>query len=438
LNLRAALADNLDKESAMNAAKSTFLATPESAERLGSPSTRFLARQPVFDARRTIVGYELLFRSSWENSFRGEVDRATRLMLDNLLIMDIESLANNGLAFVKCSREALVSMLVTLLPTATSIIEIADNITRDPEVMEACHALRRLGYALALDDFAPGSEMDPLLEIASFVKVDFRCSDVATRRRLDNVMKGKRAALLAKKVETQQEFNIALAEGFEYFQGHFFCRPTVMSNRDIPPNRLNYLRLLVELAHIPFDVGRVERVVLSETSLCYRLLRLANSALMGLRGNVTSVRSAIMLVGDDQFRALAAVAISSSLGRDQPQVLVNLSLERARFCELVAPLVGQSPNEQYMIGLLSLVDAILQTPMDLILKSLPLRDEVKEALMGGENGAAIPLSLISSVESGAWDSCAIVMKSHGVSEEAIANLYKESVKWAANALAFCE
>jgi c-di-GMP phosphodiesterase len=403
-----------------------------------SPSpepSRFLARQPILDARRKVVGYELLFRTGWENCFRGEPDESTRQMLDNCLYMGIESLTNGGLAFVNCTREALVGRLVTLLPPKTTVLEILETVEPDAEVVEACTDLRKMGYLLALDDFVPRPEMQPLIEIASYVKVDFRLSDAGMRRQIHGLMRASRAALLAEKVEDQEEFNVALAEGYEYFQGYFFCHPKIMANREIPPNKINYLRLMVDLTREPLNLVAVTRTVESEPSLCYRLLRLANSALWGIRNDVTSVHDAFMLVGEDRFRILVSVAASGVLGQDQPSALVSLSLERARFCELVAPLVGENPTEQFMLGLLSLMDAMLETPMDLIVKSLPLRAEAKAALMGATNPVSVPLGLIRGFESGAWGTCGGTANDLGVSEETLAHLYMESVKWATDTLA---
>jgi c-di-GMP phosphodiesterase len=397
--------------------------------------SRFLARQPILDVRRKVVGYELLFRAGWENCFDGASDEATRQMLDNCLYMGIESLTNGGLAFVNCTRQAIVGRLVTLLPPETTVLEILETVEPDAEVVEACMDLRKMGYLLALDDFVPSPAMQPLIEIASYVKVDFRLSDAGMRRQIHDLMRDSRAALLAEKVEDQEEFNVALAEGYEYFQGYFFCRPKIMVNRDIPPNRMNYLRLMADLTREPLNLLAVTRNVELEPSLCYRLLRLANSALWGIRNDVTSVHDALMLVGEERFRILVSVAASCVLGQDQPPALISLSLERARFCELVAPLVGENPTEQFMLGLLSLMDAMLETPMDSIAKSLPLRAKAKAALMGATNPVSVPLCLIRSFESGAWGTCSGTANDLGVSEETLARLYMEAVKWATDSLA---
>ena len=203
--------------------------------------------------------------------------------------------------------------------------------------------------------------MQPLIDIASYIKVNFRLSDAKSRHEIQQALRGSHAALLAEKVEDQEEFAIARSEGYEFFQGYFFCRPKIMANREIPPNRMNYLRLLIELTRTPLNLREVMRIVQSEASLCYRLLLLANSPMWGVHGDVTSVRHAFMLVGENRFRTLVSVAASCVLSQDQPSALISLSLERARFCELLAPLVGEDPTEQFMLGLLSLVDAMLET-----------------------------------------------------------------------------
>jgi len=397
--------------------------------------SRFLARQPILNGRREIVGYELLFRSGWENSFSGDLDEATRKTLDNYLSMDIESLVDGRLVFINCAREALVGKLMTLLPPETTVLEVLETVEPDDEVMAACRELCARGYRIALDDFVPTPEKQPLVEIASYVKVDFRLSDAEARREIQRMTKHSSAALLAEKLEDQGEFEVARAEGFKYFQGYFFCRPKIVAGREIPPNQLNYLRLLAELTRATLNIREVVSIVQLEASLCYRLLRLANSALWGVRKHITSVHEALMLVGEKRFRLLVSVAATSVLGQNQPAALISLSLERARFCELVAPLVGENSTEQFMLGLLSLLDAMLETPMEQISRSLPLRKEAEEALLGSTNHVSVPLCLIRGFESGIWGACSSKAREFGVSDEMLTKLYLDSVRWAIESVA---
>jgi c-di-GMP phosphodiesterase len=389
-----------------------------------------MARQPILDGRRDVIGYELLFRTGWENCFTGGREEAARQTLDNYLYMGIESLTGKALAFVNCTRQALVGRWVTLLPPKNTVLEILETVTPDEDLVKACLDLRKLGYRIALDDFVPRPEMQPLVNLASYIKVDFRASDAAERREIRAMARASEAALLAEKVESQEDFRTARREGFKYFQGYFFCRPTIMENLEIPANRMNYLQLLTELSRDQLNLREVARLVQMEASLTYRLLLLANSARWGRRADVTSVEDAFMLVGENRFRALVSVAASSVWSQNQPPALITLSLERARFCELVAPLAGEVPSEQFILGQLSLLDAMLETPMEAIVKSLPLRPEAKAALLGGKGRVALPLKLIRGFESGAWASCAHTASELGIGEEKLSQLYMESAKWA--------
>lgn len=199
---------------------------------------------------------------------------------------------------------------------------------------------------------------------------------------------------------------------------------------------MNYLRLLVELTRDPLNLEELTRIARTEPSLGYRLLRLANSPLLAARSEVTSFLGAFMLVGEDRFRKLVSVAASGMLGSDQPPAaLISLSLQRARFCELLAPWIGENPTEQFLLGMLSLLNAVLRVPMETIVKALPLRADAKAALMGEINPATLPLWLARSFENGAWGACACGANRIDIREETLAELYVESVQWANEVLA---
>jgi EAL and modified HD-GYP domain-containing signal transduction protein len=403
-------------------------------ESLSPQPTQFIARQPILNARREIVAYELLSRTGWENWFRGERGEATRRTLDQCVFMGIESLTHHQPAFVNCTREILLSRWITLLPPTTTVLEVLETVAPDSEMIQACAELRDMGYQIALDDLSPRPEMQPLIEMASYVKVDFRLQDREKRKQIHKMVRNTRAALLAEKLEDQEQFNIARGEGYEYFQGYFFGKPTVTANREIAPNRANYLRLLVELSKDTLNLKEVTEIVKTEASLCYRLLRLANSALWGRRGEVTSVLDAFMLVGEDRFRMLVAVAASCEMGENLTPALTTQSLERARFCELMAPLIGEKSSEQFLLGLFSLLDAMLGIPMATILQSLPLRRETKAALLGASNQVAIALGMIRNFERGLWEPCVSTARTLDISEERLTGLYIEAVQWASHSV----
>ncbi|TCK75369.1 EAL and HDOD domain-containing protein [Acidipila rosea] len=390
--------------------------------------TRFLAKQPIFDSDLQLFGYELLFREGFENCFSGSPESATKQVMDSYLLLCMDS--DPGTIFLNCTRDALVSRLVTLLPPATTVLEILEDVEPDEAVLAACSELRRKGYRFALDDFSPLPSRMPLLQFADFIKVDFQLSSAADRAAIYALVHGTNIKLLAEKVETQEEVEEARREGNTYFQGYFFSRPQVIAQRDIPPNHTTYMRLLAALSQTPLDMKSIEQLVVAEASLCYRLLRLVNSALFGLRREVQSIHNALIMIGEQEFRKLVTVALAGVLAENQQPTLISLALERARFCELLAPPIEQNSAEQYLLGLLSLVDAILESPMQQVVDSLPLRPEVKAALLGEPNFVGMPLHLRRRYEEGNWQACSDLQQVLGLTESFITQVYVDAVSWA--------
>jgi c-di-GMP-related signal transduction protein len=395
---------------------------------------RFVARQPIFDARNRIHGYELLYRQGTENQFSGNGDRATRIMLDNTLLFGMNALTGRAKAFVNCTREALLERLVTLLPPKITVLEILESIEPEPAVVRACIDLKEMGYKIALDDFIFRPGMEEMIDLADYIKVDFTASPPEERQKIRAKITNSRTRLLAEKIETSAEFEAALAEGFHYFQGYYFCRPVVVSNTQIPPNRLNYLAVLRALHQQPLDMSELEVLVKREASLCYRLLRLVNSVLYGLRQEVKSIMTALMAIGEDEFRKLASIAIATELNEEQPLELLVLALARARFCELGAPSANEDPTEQYLLGLFSLLPAILRMRMEDIVPLLPFRSEITLALNGEANHARRLLDCLEQYEQGNWTECSERCAQMGLEESLIVENYTQAVQWAEEAL----
>ncbi len=362
-----------------------------------------MARQPILDASQKVVAYELLFRSGWDNAFSGDSDDSTRQIVDQILVVGAQWLSFNTLAFVNCTRQALVGGLLTLLPCRYTVLEILETVKPDNEIISACRDLKDRGYRLALDDFFSREGMGPLIEMADYIKVDFRASDQEARKKIRAQIGNSTAALLGEKIEHREEFKVAIGEGYQYFQGYFFSRPVIFAREEVPLSQLNSMGLLAAISKSSLDPGEIERLVLADAPFCFRLMSLVNSPVYGMRGHIDSVRRALLVIGENEFRKLATVAMAGSFGKGQPHALLALSLQRARFCELLAPHLNQDPVEQYLIGLLSLLDAILQTPLAAIVKLLPLRAAVRSALLGERNTAAVPLSIAKSYETGDWE-----------------------------------
>jgi len=394
---------------------------------------RFVGRQPIVDEQGRLFGYELLFRDKPADARPSDPEAATRQIVDYWSMLPTNR--SDGFAFVNCTRTSLVDGTVTLLPSSNTILEILEDIEPDAELLRACRALRKQGYRLALDDFSPDPARASLIEVADFVKVDFRASDAKTRSEIYAMVRGAGARCLAEKIETQEERGFAVEEGCSLFQGYFFARPVTIESKALPQNHLVCLRLLAALQRHPADLREIERLVMSDASMTYRVLRLANSALYGLSKEVTSVQRALMMVGDDAVRRMVSVAVATALAGNRFTPVLSMALVRARFCELLAPRIGAAEEELYLLGLLSLLDVLLETPIERILEELPIGPGMKAALAGRPSGGLCPLELVKCMESCDWPRCEAMAQAAGLSEEVVAGLYLEAVQWATSAAA---
>ena len=416
-------------ETQLLATKSSTAGVPEQPVGL-----RYVARQPILDRRNRVHGYELLFREGNETSFNGDVDMATRTMLDNTVLFGLETLTCGLPAFVNCTREALTEDLVHVLPPGMAVLEILETLELTPELIQACRRLKAAGFRLALDDFTWRPGIEPLVKIADYIKVDFRLTNKEERVHLRKRLNGQTVALVAEKVETQEEYQQACKEGFQLFQGFYFCRPVLLKNGKVPANRLLHIEILQRMRNDPLELRKLTQLVKQDASLTYRLLRLVNSPICAVRQEIRSIQSALVIVGDDAFRRMATLAIASEFNAGQPAEILRMSFVRARFCELTAKLCGLEPTEQFLLGMLSLLPAMLRQPMEELTPQLPLRQEILEALCGARLPWGMLLQWLESYEQGDWAGCDAVAQSKGLSEQVLAKCYADALVWAETAL----
>jgi c-di-GMP-related signal transduction protein len=395
---------------------------------------RYVARQPILDLRGHVHGYELLFRKGYEPAFCGDVEMASRTMLDNAVMFGHEWLTGELPAFFNCTAEVLTGELAGVLPPETTVLEILETVEPTPEVIAACQKLRSQGFRIALDDFVWEPKFAPLIAVADYIKVDFIRSNAQERQKLLQQIRGRAIKLVAEKVETPEEYRQACAEGFSLFQGYYFCRPVLMEKHKIPANTIFHLEILKLLHRDPMDIDRLCELVKSDTSITYRLLRLVNSPVYAIRQEIRSIHAAIVMVGEDTFRRIATLAITSEMNAARPAEILHMALIRAEFCELAAGLCDLDATEQYLLGMLSMLPAMLQMPMEVVAPSLPLRPEICEALMGAANPERAPLAWIEAQERGDWDACDAIVETLGLHCEDLYECYTEAVPWAEAAL----
>jgi len=412
-------------------AKGTELAA---ADWLGG--LRYMARQPILDLRGKVYGYELLLRSGPEAGFQGDNNLATRAMLDNTVLFGFEKLTGGLPGFVNCTAESLTGELVDVLPPQLTVLAILDTVEATPEVLEACRKLKAQGYRIALDNFEWKPRLQTLLELADYVKVDFANSSVVGRQEIFRRLLGKKTVLVAEKVESPQEYQQAREEGFTLFQGYYFCRPVLLKNRSIPSNQLFHIQILKQLHDEPMDFRKLSELVKLDASLTYRLLRLVNSPMCAIRQEVRSIETALLAVGEENFRHIATLAIASELNTNQPAEILRMAFVRGRFCELAAEQCALAPGEQYLLGLLSLLPAMLRVAMDELTPSLPLREPIRQALHGTNNRERRLLDWLEYHEAGCWPACDAIVRSNSLNQNLMVQHYAEAVLWAEAAMSF--
>ena len=395
----------------------------------------FVARQAILDRRLEVYGYELLFRSCLNNSFDGDDDNlaSAHVISNSFFSIGAEKILGGKRAFINFTRDLLIDEQASILPPHIAIIEVLETVERDAEVVAACRNLKSRGYLLALDDFVV-QPSDPLTDLADIIKVDFRATTRAEQEALMRLYGCRGIRMLAEKVERREEFEWARQIGYSLFQGYFFARPVVFSSREVPGFKLNYLRLLQEMHSSELEYGHVESLIQREMSLSHKLLRYVNSAAFYARNQVQSIRQALVFLGEKEIRKWISLVTLLDLAVDKPSELIVAAILRARFCESLAPCIGLSKrsSDLFLMGMFSLLDAIVDRPLEELLAELHLPDDVRDVLLEkarpGDRLAAV-YSLARAYEAADWPLLSEVADRLGVPKGRIAEIYVDSVNW---------
>lgn len=387
----------------------------------------FVTRQPILDGTGRVFGYELLHRAKEGGTEDGS---GAKGLTDVVLDMGLDTLTEGKPAFLNFNRDLLLSDAGTLLPPKKSVIQLRRGIEVDDEVVAACQRLHKAGYRLALD-FGSDPEGERLLPFVKFVKVDVRSMSPSASAALASRLSANDLRVIAEKVETIEAFNAAKQAGFTLFQGYYFCQPTTLQASVLPGRRLAYLQLLSALRQPDVGVMQVEELVKHDVSLSYRVLKCVNSAAYGLRSEVTSIRQALVMIGVDPIRKWVSVWSIAGLNTEGPSELVTVSLLRARCCELLGGQLPRAGNsELFLLGLCSLLDAILDRPLADAIADLPLGPDIKAALLGEANTARAVLDVVVAYEAGDWDVASEKAQVLGLPEDAAAVAYADALLWA--------
>ena len=392
----------------------------------------YLARQPIFDKKMKIAGYELLYRRSMNNYFEGLDDnQATADLINNaFLVMPFYELTGGTRAFINFSAEMLIKEIPLVLPRKSIVVEVVERVEATQEVLDALTKLKGVGYTIALDDFAFGETNLPFLELADIVKVEFPNVDAAKQRHYIKQY-GKRIKFLAEKVETREDYQRAVEMGYSFFQGYFFSRPVMEKRKEIASLPSILMRIMTELNRSDPDYQTLTEIIETDVGLSYKLLRLAGSVFFGTKGDVYTVKQALVRMGMNEIRKWIYLLLFKNVQNVENHELITNCLIRAKFMEMLATRAGGSRKyyDYFLAGLFSAIDILLDTTMEIAVKELPIIPEVKEALLGASNGIRQALDLVLNYEIGNWDKVDALRLSPLMGRDNLMPLYVEALQW---------
>lgn len=387
----------------------------------------FVGRQPIYGQSIDVFAYELLFRNNEINraSFTDGDAATAQVMLNTFVEIGLDHIVDNHLAFINLTRDFVLGNYCVALPKDRVVLEVLENMGVDQELMDALQRLSKLGYRIALDDFVYHESLKPLVELADIIKVDVLELDRDTVAQHVKILRQYPVKLLAEKVETYEEFEICRDLGFDYFQGYFFCKPKVISVKPMPANRMAILALLTQLQNPTIEISQLERIIQEDLTLGSKVLRYINSAFFEMPKQIDSIDQAVYMVGTDRLRTWASLLMLARI-EDKPVELLVTAIVRARMCEQLALAHHVRDVDQYFtVGLFSILDGLLDQPLEDIIPTLPLGSDMRQALIDRTGPLGMTLECVLAYERGDWDT----VLCQGVEVETVKAAYLEAISW---------
>lgn len=397
----------------------------------------YTARQPIFDSLKRVQGYELLYREDEKNRFPSNVSSeiaTSKLLLNTFFDTDIEKFTNGKLTFINFSIQTLKDNFIELIPNKNIIIEILETIEPNDETYTILRTMFHKGYRFALDDFEYNPKWDRFLPFIKIIKFDIMNTPLSTLPETISLIKNLRPKMifLAEKVETYEEFNEAKKIGCKLFQGYFFAKPEMIINKTIEPTNIILMQLYKEMTKTEINFNKVCSYIEKDLSIAYKLLKYVNnSGIFHNKREIMSIKDAIVYMGERLVKKFVFLIITSELSINKPAALMKTALQRAKFCELLAvnSYLKEYADSAFLIGLFSVLDAILDRNMDDIMKELPLDKEIKRALVEKIGVYSCFIKVSESYEVGNWDTINLVIEQMGITESKTSKLYIESIDW---------
>lgn len=327
-------------------------------------------------------------------------------------------------------------MVPTLFPKDNLVIEILESCEPTAELLSAIKKMSQAGYTIALDDFVPKKEWLPFLPYTSIIKIDIQQYSLKKAQTLIERLKPHNITFLAEKVETYEEFELAKEVGFNQFQGYFFSRPQLIRRKQIKPSFLTVVQLCKEIANSDINYDELERLISLDVTLSYKLLTFVNASYL-IRSEIKSFKQALVYLGEERLRKFISLVAITSTQDDKPDSLYSLSIQRARFCELLLKDINSNIDEGlgFLTGMFSLLDSLFDQPLEELVEKMPIDNMVKAALVTKQGTLGNILSLVKAYESADWTTVIALRDKLEISDDKLARYYDDAIKWTEDLLA---
>ncbi|MFA9458179.1 EAL and HDOD domain-containing protein [Halalkalibacter sp. AB-rgal2] len=398
----------------------------------------FVARQPILTKNEEVYAYELLYRNNEKNQFSnidGDV-ATTDVLINSFFTIGIDQLSEGKPCFINFTENLLKKGVATYFPPEMIVIEILETVEITSEIVEICKQLKYKGYKIALDDFVYDQlslVSENMYQLVDIIKIDIRQTNRAKRKKMLQQLRPYQIDFLAEKVETREEYEMCLFDGFVFFQGYFFCKPAVIRSRDVDAFSSIYVEILYELSQKDPNVDRISEMIERDVALSYKLIKLINSSTFHLITSIQSIKHAIMLLGLDEIKKWIYLLAFQNGQRSSQQVIdeaIKMCLIRAKTCEYIGSYsqMKKMKSSYFLVGMFSLMDMILMKPLPDVIKDLPLEPSIKAALLGEENTYKPVLDAAIALEKGDWPTIDEVAFTLNVSPATLFDAYTHAVK----------
>lgn len=410
----------------------------QEAARIENPSRTqdfSLARQPILDRKGNTVAYELLFRKGSQQHAIDDRAATAHVIAHAFNELGLDSVLGGRRAFINFDAIMLMTDVIEFLPPHKVVIELLETVAITPAIVARCRDLKQLGFSLALDDVAA---IDPahahLLPLLDYVKIDVLKARTEALPTIVAELAKHKVQTVAEKVDNADMAARCDALGFQFFQGYFYARPTLLNGKRTDPSKQIMLRLMHQLL-TDADNHDIEQTFKQAPEMAYKLLRLVNSVGVAGGAKIQTLAQAILVLGRRQLQRWLQLLLFAQYSRgDFPSPLLTLSSTRGRLMEMLAQTLGYDKatrEEAFMVGMFSLLDALLGEPLPGLLDELALSGEIRDAILSQEGPLGVLLRLIVALEQDEGSQLDEIIATHPeLAQVNLMNLQIEAMLWA--------